>query len=529
MKKKNSFLEGMLLLALTLCLLASPLSFREKVSAASDSTPAVATARDGVLQINLIYQDNSGNRTVLKTGSGFLVGPSTGARTVITNYHVVHLNDEEKAWCTQAFGVDFNNQNNVTLILQVVVKRDIKIDATFKNGSEVGDYAILQLADTIYDRTPLKLGDSDKLTETQAVYALGFPFTASWVSDDQTYVSSDVTITNGIVGKFQNINNIPYVLHNAGLSAGNSGGPLVDSNGAVIGVNTMYAGDSNGNNYYYSIAINEIKDTLLALGIQFEDATASGGNATVTPPTEETNNEGGESQEPEPTRRPRNDSDDEPLPGPESDNTMLIIIIGAVTLAVVIIVVIIIIAVSGKSKRSNFNGGYGGPSGYPMPQPMPQPMSQQMPQQMPAPAPAPAPRPAMPTPPSYATTPVDSGAGETGLLGLGAGETGVLGGASSQIPASLTRLKNNETISIGKPSFAIGKERAKVDYCVPDNNSVSRVHAHLTYRNGEYFITDNNSTNYTYVNGNKIASKTETKLQSGDKIKLADEEFMIRF
>jgi S1-C subfamily serine protease len=527
MKKKISFLRGMLLFAMALCLIVSPLSASLTVSAANDSTPAVAAARDGVLQINLVYQDNNGNRTVLKTGSGFLVGPASGARTVITNYHVVHLNDEEKQWCTQTFGVDFNNQNSITLLIQVVVKRDIKIDATYKNGSEIGDYAVIQLSDSIYDRAPLKLSNSDNLSETQSVYALGFPFTASWVSDDQTYVSSDVTITNGIVGKFQNINNIPYVLHNAGLSAGNSGGPLVNSNGCVVGVNTMYAGDDYGNNYYYSIAINEIKSTLDALGIVYETEDESGsssgnnGQSTIenTPAPTSSQSE----SEPEPTTRPRqNDSiNDDILPEQNSDNTMLIIIIVAVAVILLIVIVIVIIAVAGKNKRHTPNG-YGGAMPQPMPMPAPAPAP------TPAPAPAPAPRP-MPMPPSYSTTPVDSGAGETGLLGLGAGETGVLGGASSQIPASLTRLKNNETISIGKPSFAIGKERARVDYCVPDNNSVSRVHVHLTYRNGDYFITDNNSTNYTFINGNKIAPKTETKLQSGDKIKLADEEFVIRF
>lgn len=527
-KRVPSFLRGTLLFVLTLCMLAMPLFANTTASAANDSTPAVATARDGVLQINLVYQDGNGNRTVLKTGSGFLVGPASGARTVITNYHVVHLSDEERVRCTQLFGVDFSNQSNVNLLIQVVVKRDIKIDATYKNGSEIGDYAIIQLSDSIYDRAPLKLSNSDNLKETQSVYALGFPFTASWVSDDQTYVSSDVTITNGIVGKFQNINNIPYVLHNAGLSAGNSGGPLVNSNGCVVGVNTMYAGDDYGNNYYYSIAINEIRSTLDALGIVYEtEGESAPAPAATTAPAE--SSEG--SSEAQPTVAPAqntNPSSSTDIVPASKDNTMLFIIIGVVAVVVIIVIIIIIVvASSGKNKRNVPGSNYGGmaPGGMPMQPQMP--MAPMAP--TPAAAPAPAPRPAAPVPPAYATAPVDTGAGETGLLGLGAGETGVLGGASSQIPATLSRLKNNESVTIGKPSYAIGKERAKVDYCVPDNNSVSRVHAFITYRNGEYFITDNNSTNYTYVNGNKLAAKVETKLQSGDKLKLADEEFTIRF
>ena len=68
----------------------------------------------------------------------------------------------------------------------------------------------------------------------------------------------------------------------------------------------------------------------------------------------------------------------------------------------------------------------------------------------------------------------------------------------------------------------------KVDYCISDNNTISRTHAQITYKNGEYYITDLKSTNYTYVNGNKVAADQDIKLRNGDKIKLSDEEFEFR-
>lgn len=516
MKRMKKFLAFMMVV--TTIMIMNVTAF-----AANDASPAVASARQGVLQINLVYEDNAGHQYVLKNGSGFLIGAASGATTVITNYHVVSLNQEEKDQFTQLLGVDFNNQNNINLKIQVVVKRDVVISASYVNGSEKTDFAILELAQAIYDRAPLKIANSDDVVETQRVYALGFPWTTSAVADDQVYTSEDVTITNGIVGKFQKVNEINYILHDAGLSYGNSGGPLVNSDGNVIGVNTMYNGDGAAN-YYYSISINEIAGVLDALGIVYEKASAStvvvtptaepvvtaapvdGGNDVVaTTPVPVTNNA-------VPTPVPV-DSDD-------SEGVNYVLIIGIIAAVVVLlIVIIIVVAVSGSKKKAAPApmvppmGMMGGVAPQPQPQVQPQPVYQQ---------------PVRPTPPPFQGAPAfDSGAGETSVLGGGAGETSVLG-ASMQPMATLIRRKNNETATISKALFVIGKERSKVDFCIPDNNSISRNHANIVCRGGVYYIVDKNSTNYTFVNGNKVTPGQEVKLNSGDKIKLADEEFEFR-
>lgn len=111
------------------------------------------------------------------------------------------------------------------------------------------------------------------------------------------------------------------------------------------------------------------------------------------------------------------------------------------------------------------------------------------------------------------------------MLGGGAGETSVLGGGAMQPAAVLTRRRNNESVRITKPQFVIGRERQRVDFCIPDNDSVGRTHASIICKGGIYYIIDKNSKNFTFVNGNKISPNQEVKLNSGDKIKLADEEF----
>ncbi|MCC8164427.1 MAG: FHA domain-containing protein [Lachnospiraceae bacterium] len=193
------------------------------------------------------------------------------------------------------------------------------------------------------------------------------------------------------------------------------------------------------------------------------------------------------------------------------------LLIGGIIAVVVIIIVVVIIVVilSGKKKKREAAARQAQMQGQMPNRPPVQPAPQQRPQSAPVP----------PQPPHGMT--MDAGAGETSVLGSGAGETSVLSG-NMQPAATLIRRKNGETARISKASFAIGRERQKVDFCVPDNNSVGRTHANIICKGGVYYIVDNNSTNFTFVNGNKIGPNQEVKLNSGDKIKLADEEFEFR-
>lgn len=118
--------------------------------------------------------------------------------------------------------------------------------------------------------------------------------------------------------------------------------------------------------------------------------------------------------------------------------------------------------------------------------------------------------------------------GETTVLDSGnIGETTVLGESSGQVIQKpyLIRIKNNERIDINKPFFKIGKEKSYVDYFISDNTAISRSHATIICREGQYFIVDTNSTNHTYVNGGMIQSNVETLISHGTKIRLANEEF----
>ncbi len=116
----------------------------------------------------------------------------------------------------------------------------------------------------------------------------------------------------------------------------------------------------------------------------------------------------------------------------------------------------------------------------------------------------------------------------TTVLGADPGGTTVLGSEELETPVYpyLIREKNNEKISVNKPSFRIGAERKYVDYWVSDNSTVSRSHADIITKDKRYYIIDLNSTNKTYVDNRAIAIQKEVELFNGTRIRLSNEDFV---
>lgn len=92
--------------------------------------------------------------------------------------------------------------------------------------------------------------------------------------------------------------------------------------------------------------------------------------------------------------------------------------------------------------------------------------------------------------------------------------------------ARLERVLTGESINVNKAVFRLGKEKSYVDYFVNNNNAVSRSHADIIQRGQNFYIKDLNSKNFTYVNTQKIPVQVEVQIYDGDRIKLANEEFI---
>lgn len=535
----------------------------------ADDSEIVNEMRNGVVQVGLYYIDNSGGEHYIQGGSGFLIND----QTLLTNRHVVTMSDDIKAQATEIFGVDFVNDTKLDIRVKVVVTRDVRIDATVLQSSAEMDVAILELSDPIYDRTSLELGDSSTVTESTTVYALGFPMVPEMAQDVQYYTYNDVTVTSNIVSKKVEMNATPFIQHSAKISDGNSGGPLVqvgsDGVGRVVGINSSRIAPDLEDGYYYAMEINEVKDLLDALGVSYNSSTG-----TTTGETENNTNTGGtvgnavdttdgatveETEVPEVTvdttdleaaisaaQDKQNDGttytedslkalddaienantvlDDTAATQSQVDqatdevesatdaleeeagmNWLVWVIVGVILLIVIVVVIVLVVTSSNKNKKAAADRE----------REMRQRMEQQRANNQTSKG----------TVAGHVNIPSPSeGAGETSVLGEGRGETTVLN-AGAQANAYMIRKKTNERVTVSGPSFTIGKERSRVNYCISDNTSVSRCHARIMRKGAQYFVTDMNSTNYTFVNGVKVMPGQEVQLNNGDIVRFADEDF----
>ncbi len=157
-------------------------------------------------------QNGTQKRRVNSLGSGFIIDPSG---YVVTNNHVIADSDE----------VDVILNDGTTLRAHIV-GRDTKVDL-----------ALLKVKPT-HPLKAVKFGNSDKLRLGEWVIAIGNPF------------SLGGTVTAGIVSaRNRDIRSGPYdnyIQTDAAINRGNSGGPLFNLNGDVIGVNTAIISPSGG-------------------------------------------------------------------------------------------------------------------------------------------------------------------------------------------------------------------------------------------------------------------------------------------
>ena len=583
MKRKK-----LLSLFLGLCMVFSVLLLPAQEAAAvnaSEVNQDVVDACNGILEVTQVITVD-GNTIAYSRGTGFHIGTDENAQNVITNHHVVNAFPyEEKALkqMIQEAGLTLASDAKVKSEIRIVVKRDVYLTAEIVNQSEAGDFCILKMEQPIYDREPLTLGDSSNVVTTQQIYALGFPAAVegAWGQNigeslqlDAIYTAEDVTVTSGTVSKVGNFIGtgapISTIVHSATISGGNSGGPLVTADGVVMGINTYELAQETG--YYYSTEINEVTDVLSALGIAYKSTNAvsepaSTGTESVESAAPETevetiavdnekldeleeaiNNAGSVALENMTAESAANfntalkeakavlnssgPSDAEideainnlktaqdGLVEEKSSNTMMIVIVAAAAVIIIIIIVVVVTS-SGKKKKQQEEAEKAAAMQRQQQQQRNQSQanSQQWQSQT------------KPQSQSFthqpASTPVNDGAGETSVLNDGAGETTVLG---NNIPgAVLIRKKNNERITITKAVFKIGKERRKVDYCISDNTNISRSHADVVFKDGQFFIIDNNATNGTSINGTSVPAGQERKLNNNDVIKMADEEFQFK-
>ena len=241
--------------------------------------------------IFVIYSGNS-------AGSGFAIGENT----VITNAHVI-ANEND----ITVYGYDGS-----TYMASVYL-----IDNSF-------DIAVLSVENGKFE--PLEIGNSNEIKVGEDIYAIGAP------------KSLDYSLTKGVVSnKSRKIGKYQYIQIDAAINSGNSGGPLLNERGQVIGVNSMKMSDAEG--IGLSIPISSVINFVENNGVVLtEDGKVEGSLPYFENNTEEENNSLGKRQ------IKYND---------KSDSTVIIL---AVLLGMSVIVNVVLIVI--LMYRSNKNKDY---------------------------------------------------------------------------------------------------------------------------------------------------------------------------
>ena len=177
------------------------------------------------------------------TGTGIVMSEDG---YVITNFHVI----------------------DGAVQISVLLEGDAQYPAVLVGGDETTDLAVLKIQDETVRLVPAEFGDSDMLRVGDLVVAIGDPLG----------IHLRGTMTDGIVSAINRDLNVDgrrmtLIQTNAALNSGNSGGPLINCYGQVIGINTIkmssYASSTSVEGLGFAIPITAAKpilDELIANG-----------------------------------------------------------------------------------------------------------------------------------------------------------------------------------------------------------------------------------------------------------------------
>ena len=173
------------------------------------------------------------------SGSGIIISEDG---YILTNNHVVSSSSENSFYqITQATQINVYLYNDSTAYPATIVGQD-----------ELTDIAVIKIDKT--GLTPAELGDSDSVQVGAFAMAVGNPLgmQSSITCGNISAINRELTDSDGKTGT--------YIQTDAAINSGNSGGALVNSQGQVIGINTLKLSATGVEGMGFAIPINSVKD-----------------------------------------------------------------------------------------------------------------------------------------------------------------------------------------------------------------------------------------------------------------------------
>jgi S1-C subfamily serine protease len=207
---------------------------------ASRYAAVAATAADSVVTIKTSSKEDE------VQGSGVVIDPRG---YVVTNNHVI----SEAA------------KDPVKYQIKVVFNNGKEVQANLTGRDPKTDIAVLKV-DGVNDLTPARLGDSDKLTVGEEVIAAGAPLGLRSTVTHGIVSALHRAVSTGPPGGDDDTDSVlDAVQIDAPINKGNAGGPLIDMNSEVIGINAAGSGGGGSIGLNYAIPVNEVKSVTDAL------------------------------------------------------------------------------------------------------------------------------------------------------------------------------------------------------------------------------------------------------------------------